>query len=111
MQQYSQIQSGRNIQQSSMSVSGPGGLSGTDRSVRMIPGGNAVGMMCRNMPMSRPGFQGMPSSSMLGSGTMLSSSMVGMPSSVGMHSGAGSGQVNSMLRPREALHMMRVSFK
>ncbi|KAG6722046.1 hypothetical protein I3842_03G142200 [Carya illinoinensis] len=110
MQQYNQMLSGRNIQQSSMSVSGPGGLSGTDRGVRMLPGGNAVGMVCgmnRNVPMSRPGFQGMPSSSMLNSGTMLSSSMVGMPSSVSMHSGAGSGQVNSMLRPREALHMMR----
>lgn len=104
--------SGRNIQQSSMSL--PGGLPGTDRGVRMLPGGNGMGMICgmnRNMPISRPGFQGMASSSMLNSGTMLSSGMVGMPSPVTMNTGAGSGQVNSMLRPRETLHMMRVSFK
>lgn len=108
MQQYNQMLSGRNIQQSSMSV--PGALSGADRGVRMLPGGNGMGMMCgmsRGMPISRPGFQGMASSPMLNSGSMLSSSMVGMPSPVNMHSGAGPGQVNSMLRPREALHMIR----
>ncbi|XP_042975984.1 chromatin modification-related protein EAF1 B-like isoform X1 [Carya illinoinensis] len=108
MQQYNQMLSGRNIQQSSMSL--PAGLPRTDRGVRMLPGGNGMGMICgmnRNMPISRPGFQGMASSSMLNSGTMLSSSMAGMPSPVTMHSGAGSGQVNSMLRPRETLHMMR----
>lgn len=111
MQQYNQMLSGRNIQQSSMSV--PGALSGADRGVRMLPGGNGMGMMCgmsRGMPISRPGFQGMASSPMLNSGSMLSSSMVGMPSPVNMLSGAGPGQVNSMLRPREALHMIRVSF-
>ncbi|KAM3683854.1 hypothetical protein ACJW31_12G180600 [Castanea mollissima] len=108
MQQYNQMLSGRNIQQSSMPV--PGALSGADRGVRMLPGGNGMGMMCgmsRGMPISRPGFQGMASSPMLNSGPMLSSSMVGMPSPVNMHSGAGPGQVNSMLRPREALHMIR----
>ncbi|KAM4070610.1 hypothetical protein ACB094_12G178000 [Castanea mollissima] len=108
MQQYNQMLSGRNIQQSSMPV--PGALSGADRGVRMLPGGNGMGMMCgmsRGMPISRPGFQGMASSPMLNSGSMLSSSMVGMPSPVNMHSGAGPGQVNSMLRPREALHMIR----
>lgn len=111
MQQYNQMLSGRNIQQSSMPV--PGALSGADRGVRMLPGGNGMGMMCgmsRGMPISRPGFQGMASSPMLNSGSMISSSMVGMPSPVNMHSGAGPGQVNSMLRPREALHMIRVSF-
>jgi hypothetical protein len=111
LQQYNQMLSGRNIQQSTMSV--PGALSGADRGVRMLPGGNAMGVMCgmnRSMPISRPGFQGMASSSMLNSGTMHSSSMVGMPSPVNMHSGPGSGQVNSMLRPRDSLHMMRVSF-
>ncbi|XP_015892402.3 chromatin modification-related protein EAF1 B isoform X2 [Ziziphus jujuba] len=108
VQQYNPMLSGRNIQQSSLSV--PGGLSGADRGVRMLPGGNGMGMMCgmnRNMPISRPGFPGMTSSSMLNSGSMLSSSMTGIPSPVNMHSGAGPGQGNSMIRPREALHMMR----
>ncbi|KAK9282032.1 hypothetical protein L1049_004944 [Liquidambar formosana] len=108
LQQYNPMLSGRNIQQSSLSV--PGALPGTDRGVRMLHGGNGMGMMCgmnRSMPMSRPGFQGIAPSSMLNSGSMLSSSMVGMPSPVNMHSGAASGQGNSMLRPREALHMMR----
>ncbi|XP_059431988.1 chromatin modification-related protein EAF1 B-like isoform X2 [Corylus avellana] len=108
LQQYNQMLSGRNIQQSSMSV--PGALSGADRGVRMLPGGNGMGMMCgmnRSMPISRPGFPGVASSSMLNSGTMHSSGMGGMPSPVTMHSGPGSGQVNSMLRPRDTLHMMR----
>ena len=56
----------------------------------------------------RPGFQGVPSSSMLSSGGMPSSSMVGIPSPVNMHAGVGAGQGNSMLRPRETVHMMRV---
>ncbi|PON97818.1 Octamer-binding transcription factor [Trema orientale] len=50
---------------------------------------------------------GMTSPSLLNSGSMLSSSMVGTPSPVNMHSGASSGQGNSMIRPREALQMMR----
>lgn len=50
----------------------------------------------------------MPSSSMLSSGGMPSSSMVGIPSPVNMHAGVGAGQGNSMLRPRETVHMMRV---
>lgn len=100
--------SGRNMQ-SSMPV--PGSLSGSDRGVRMLPGANGMGMMSginRSIAMSRPGFQGMPSSSMLSSGGMLSSSMVGMPSPVNMHSGVSAGQGNSVLRPRETVHMMRV---
>lgn len=48
----------------------------------------------------------MPSSSMLSSGGMPSSSMVGIPSPVNMHAGVGAGQGNSMLRPRETVHMM-----
>ena len=101
--------SGRNMQQSSMS--GPGPLSGSDRGVRILPGGNGMGMMGginRSIAMSRPGFQGTGSSSMLSSGGMISSSMVGMPSPVNVHSGVGAGPGNSLLRPREALHMMRV---
>lgn len=108
MQQYNQMLSGRNIQQSNLPAPGP--LSGAERSVRMLPGGSGMGMMCamnRSMPMSRPGYQGMASSPMLNSGSMISS-MVGM-SPVNMHSGAGPGQGNSMLRPREGMHMMRVS--
>uniref|UniRef100_A0A5B6ZQG6 Chromatin modification-related protein EAF1 B-like n=1 Tax=Davidia involucrata TaxID=16924 RepID=A0A5B6ZQG6_DAVIN len=107
VQQYNQMLSGRNIQQPGLSV--PGSLPGTDRGVRMLPSGNGVGIMSgvnRSMPMARPGFQGIASSSMLNSGSMLSSSMV-MPSPVNIHSGAGSGQGNSMLRPRDALHLMR----
>lgn len=107
--QYSQMISGRNLQQSSIGI--PGTLPGSDRGVRMLQGGNGMGMMCginRSMGMSRPGLQGIGPSSVLNSGNMLSSSMVGMPSPVNMHSGVGSGQGNSMLRPREALNMMRV---
>lgn len=110
MQQYNHVLSGRNIQQSGLPV--PGALSGTDRGVRMLPGGNGMGLMGginRSMPVSRPGYQGITSSSMLSSGSMLSPSMVGMPSHVTMHAGGSSGPGNSMIRPREALHMMRVS--
>lgn len=104
------MMSGRNIQQSSMSH--PGSLSGSDRGVRMLPGANGMGVMGginRSIAISRPGFQGVASSSsMLSSGGMLSSSMVGMPSAVSMHSGVSAAQGSSMLRPRETVHMMRV---
>ncbi|WJX81703.1 hypothetical protein P8452_64551 [Trifolium repens] len=108
LQQYNQLISGRNVQQSSMSV--PGSHSGSDRGVRMLSGANGLGMMGginRSIAMTRPGFQGMASSSMLSSGGMLSSSMVGMPSPANMHSGVSAGQGNSMLRPRDNVHMMR----
>lgn len=102
--------SSRNMQQSTISV--PGSLSGSDRGGgRILPGSNGMGMMSginRSMTMTRPGFPGIPSSSMLSSGGMLSSSMVGMPSPVNIHPGVGAGQSNSMLRPRETVHMMRV---
>ncbi|XP_058756978.1 chromatin modification-related protein EAF1 B-like isoform X3 [Vicia villosa] len=110
LQQYNQMISGRNIQQSSMSV--PGSHSGSDRGVRMLSGANGMGMMggiSRSIAMARPGFQGMTSSSMLSSGGMLSSSMVGMPSPVNMHPGVSAGQGNSMMRPRDTVHMMRVT--
>ncbi|XP_042481011.1 chromatin modification-related protein EAF1 B-like, partial [Macadamia integrifolia] len=106
--QYNQMLSGRNIQQSGMTV--PGAIPGTDRGVRMLPGGNGMGMMCgmnRGMPMPRPGFQGIGSAAMLNSGSMLPSGGVGMPSPVNMHPGAVSAQGNSMLGPRDALHLMR----
>ncbi|PIA25555.1 hypothetical protein AQUCO_11100017v1 [Aquilegia coerulea] len=110
MQQYNQMLPGKNVQQSS--VSAPGS-SPADRGVRMLPGGNGMGMMSgmsRGMPMPRPGYQGIGSPGMLNmvsSGSMLPSSGVGMPNPVNMHNGAVSGQGNSMMRPREALHMMR----
>ncbi|XP_019460850.1 PREDICTED: chromatin modification-related protein EAF1 B-like isoform X1 [Lupinus angustifolius] len=106
IQQYNQMISARNMQQSSMSV--PGSLSGSDRGVRMLPGGSGmgtVGGINRNIAMSKPGFQEMASSSMHSSGGMLSSSMVGVPSPVHMHPGAVAGQGNSIPRPREAVHM------
>ncbi|XP_028797156.1 chromatin modification-related protein EAF1 B isoform X2 [Neltuma alba] len=108
IQQYNQMLSRRNVQQSSMSV--PGSLSGSECGVRMLSGGNSVGMiggMNRSMALSRPGFQGMASSSMVSSGSMLASNMTGMPSPGNMHSGVGSGQGSSMLRSHEALHMIR----
>ncbi|XP_052723989.1 chromatin modification-related protein EAF1 B isoform X4 [Vigna angularis] len=104
--QYNQMLSGRNIQQS---ISVTGTLSGSDHG-RMLPGGNGIGIMGginKAMAMSRPGFQGLASPSMLNSGSMISSTMVGMPSPVNMHSGVGPGPGNSILRPHETLHMMR----
>ncbi|KAE9618018.1 putative nucleoplasmin ATPase transcription factor MYB-HB-like family [Lupinus albus] len=104
IQQYNQMISARNMQQSGMSV--PGSLSGSDRGVHMLPAGSGmVGGINRNIAMSRPGYQGMSSSSMHGSGGMLSSSMVGVPSPVHMHAGVVAGQGNSIPRPREAVHM------
>lgn len=108
IQQYNQMPSAKNAQQSHLSV--PLSHPGNERGVRMLPGANGMGMMCtmnRCMPVSRPGFQGMASSPVLNSGS--SSSMVGMSVPANMHTGAGSGQGNSMLKPREALHVMRVS--
>lgn len=109
LQQYNHMLPGRNAQAPNLSS---GSISGTDRGVRKLPGGNGAGMvagMSRSKPMSRPGLQGISSSSMLNSGSMLSSSMGGMPSNMNMHSGTASGQGNLMFKPRAALHMMRVS--
>ncbi|KAK8342284.1 hypothetical protein V6Z12_A08G221500 [Gossypium hirsutum] len=107
IQQYNQMLSGRNVQQSNLSLAGS--VSGSERG-RMLPAANGMGMMCgvnRSMPMSRPGFQGMASSAMLNSGSMLSSNMGGMPSPVNMPPGPGSGQANSMLRPHDTTQLMR----
>ncbi|XP_022144502.1 chromatin modification-related protein EAF1 B isoform X2 [Momordica charantia] len=106
MQQYNQLSSGKSAQQSHLSV--PLSHPGNERGVRMLPGANGLGVVCamnRCMPVSRPGFQGMASSPMLNSGS--SSSMVGMPVPANMHTGAGSGQGSSMMKPRDALHVMR----
>lgn len=103
MQQYNQMIPGRNIPQSNMSASGA--IPGTDRGVRILPGANGMGVMGgvnRNLPMARPGFQGIPSSS--NPGNMASPGM----SPTSMHPGVGAGPGSSMLRPRETLHMMRV---
>ncbi|XP_057484162.1 chromatin modification-related protein EAF1 B-like isoform X2 [Actinidia eriantha] len=108
MQPYNQILPSRNIQHFGLSVSGA--PPGTDRGVRMLSGGNGMGIVCgmnRSMPTARSGFHGIAPSPMLNSGSMLSSSMAPIPSHVNMHSGANSGQGNSMLRPRDALNMMR----
>ncbi|CAN1767437.1 Chromatin modification-related protein EAF1 A [Linum perenne] len=98
MQQYNQMLPRRNMQQqSNQPVSGH------------LPGGNSMGMMHglnRGMPLSRPGFQGM-ASPVQNSSSMLSSSVAGIPGGVNMQSGTGSGQPNSLIRPREQLHMMR----
>lgn len=111
MQHYNQMLSNRSLQQSNLPVSGA--LSGADRGVRMLPGGNPVSVMSgmsRSMQLMRPGFQGVASSSsMVNSSSMLSSSMVGMSTPVNMQSGSISGQGNSMMRSRESLHLMRVS--
>lgn len=107
--QYNQMLSGRNVQQPNLPV--PGAVSASERSVRILPGGSAMGMMSgvnRNMAIPRPGYQGISPSSMLNSGNMLSSGLVGAPSPVNIHSGVASGQGNTMMRSREALHMMRV---
>ncbi|XP_030454694.1 chromatin modification-related protein EAF1 B [Syzygium oleosum] len=107
MQQHNQTQSSRNIQQSNLSI--PGNISGNNRA-RMLSNGNGMGMssaMNRNIPMSRPGFQGLAASSALNPNNMLSSGMVGVPSPVNMHSGSSSAQGTSMLRPREGMHMVR----
>ncbi|XP_047316069.1 chromatin modification-related protein EAF1 B-like isoform X2 [Impatiens glandulifera] len=105
MQQYNQVP-GRNVQTLGLPV--PSAPQGTDRSVRMLPSGNGMGVMCgknRNMPMTRPGLQGFPSPSILNSGSAPSSNMTSMPHPTNMHHGVGSGQ--GMLSPRDNMHMMR----
>lgn len=109
MHPYNRMLPGRNIHQSNSST--PGGFPGANPGVRMLPGGNGVGIMCgtnRSMPV-RPGYQGISPSSMLNSGSMVSSGMVPNANSVNMHSGIGSNQGNSMMRPHDTLNMMQVS--
>lgn len=99
MQQYNHMMTNRNVSQPNLSPSGV--VPGADRSAHLLPGGNGMGLACginRSMPMARPGFQAIASSSMVNSGI----------SSANVHSGVGTGQGNSMLRPREPMHMMRV---
>ncbi|GER50641.1 helicase/SANT-associated [Striga asiatica] len=103
MQQYNQM-SGRSLPQPN--ASSPGALAGTERGVRVLPGGSGMGLVSganRGMSITRPGFQGITSPPVVNSGSVVSP---GMPPP-NMHSGVGSGQGSSILRPREALHMMR----
>ncbi|XP_031100713.1 chromatin modification-related protein EAF1 B-like isoform X1 [Ipomoea triloba] len=107
MHPYNRMLPGRNIHQSNSAT--PGGFPGANPGVRMLPGGNGVGIMCgtnRSMPV-RPGYQGISPSSMLNSGSMVSSGMVPNANSVNMHSGIGSNQGNSMMRPHDTLNMMQ----
>ncbi|XP_073311417.1 chromatin modification-related protein EAF1 A-like isoform X2 [Primulina huaijiensis] len=98
IQQYNQIVSGRNGQQSNLSSSGA--LPGIDRGVRVPPGSSGMGMGCSSgsMPMERHGLHGVASSSSVNSGNMVSANM---------HHGVRCGSGNSSLRPREGSPMMR----
>lgn len=92
IKQFNQM-SARNMQQSGLP---PGSHSGS----RMLPGGTSMGVMSgmnRSMTMARPAFQGIAPSSMLNPGVPPGN----------MHHGLAPNQGNSV-RPREALHMMRV---
>ncbi|KAJ9548053.1 LOW QUALITY PROTEIN: hypothetical protein OSB04_020596 [Centaurea solstitialis] len=113
IQQYNQMLSARNAPQSGLP---PGSHSVTDRGVRMLPAGNGgMGVMCggmnRSVKMARPNYQGIPSTSMLSSGNVLPPSGTATPNPSGMHSGPGPGpgpgQGNSLLRPRDGMHMVR----
>lgn len=90
---------------------------GVDRGVRMLPGSNGMGMMCganRSMPMPRTGFQGVGPTGMLNMvspNNMLSGNAVGIPNPMSAHSTAVSSPGSTMLRPRDALQMLRVSSK
>ncbi|XP_031405260.1 chromatin modification-related protein EAF1 B-like [Punica granatum] len=101
MQPYNQMLSNRTIPQSNLSI--PGAVPGSDRGVRVLPGGNGLGVNRTTVPMARPGFPGMASSPMLSSSAMLSSPMVGSQSTVNMHAGSGPTQG----RAREVMHMAR----
>lgn len=93
MQQYNRMLAARKAQQANLP---PGSHSATDRGVRLLPAGSGMGAMCgvnRNMKMTRPGFPGAHPPT---------------PSPSGMHPGPGPG--NSMLRPRDPMHLVRVSF-
>ncbi|XP_041992761.1 chromatin modification-related protein EAF1 B-like isoform X2 [Salvia splendens] len=100
MHLYNQMIAGRSIPQSS--ISAPGAIPGPDCSARILSGGNGMGSN-RNMPIARPGVQGVPSSSMVNSGSAVSPGL----SSGNMHTGVGAVQGSSMVRPREALNMQR----
>ncbi|XP_075493864.1 chromatin modification-related protein EAF1 B-like isoform X5 [Primulina tabacum] len=98
IQQYNQIVSGRNGQQSNLSSSGA--LPGIDRGVRVPPSCSGMGMGCSSgsRPMARHGLHGFASSSSVNSGNMVSANM---------HHGIRCGPGNSSLRSREGSPMIR----
>lgn len=109
MQHSSQMLPSRNIMHSSVAVSGAF-PTGNDHGVHMPSGANGLGMMCRmkrGMAMPRPAFQGIGSPSMIN--MVPPANGVGMASPVNSHNGSVSGQGNPIIRPREALQMLRVS--
>lgn len=108
---YAQMLSNRNIQQSGISVAGALPV-GVDRGAHLLPAGNGMGMMGGRAPMPRAGFQGTmsPGVPMVPTGNMLAGGGPGMPSSINIHPSTVSGPGNSMLRPRDALQVPRVSF-
>ncbi|KAK4781960.1 hypothetical protein SAY86_016062 [Trapa natans] len=100
MQPYNQMFSNRAISQSNMPITAvvPGG----NRSVCVMANGNSLGMNRTTIPMARPGFPGMASSSVLDSSGMLSP-MVDSQSPISMH--AGSGASATQVRHSESLQM------
>ncbi|XP_057842837.2 chromatin modification-related protein EAF1 B isoform X2 [Cryptomeria japonica] len=120
MQQYNQLIAARNLQTPgvSMSASLPMGLpNSNDRGVRMLPGGNAAGLMPvlnRGMPLPRPGYPaiGPPGIMSLGSSginNILPCNGVGLSTTGTVTSGAISGQGNLIPRSRDSMQMMRPS--
>lgn len=118
MQQYNPMVTGRSLQQpsNSMPVSLPVGLTNTnDRGGRMLPGGNAAGMMSglnRGISLPRPGFPSIGSPGILGmtsSGisNMLPCSGVGLPAVSTVTSGAITSQGNLIPRSRDSMQMLR----
>ncbi|KAK9726544.1 hypothetical protein RND81_05G222400 [Saponaria officinalis] len=110
LHQYNSMVPGRNVQASTLSSSGS--IPGSDRSVRMHPGGNGASMtplVNRSIPSVRPGVQGISSMSMLDSGSALPSNMGGSPSNMIVHPGTSPSHGNIMYRPRDSLHNVRTS--
>ncbi|XP_047094521.1 chromatin modification-related protein EAF1 B-like isoform X2 [Lolium rigidum] len=109
--QYTQMPSGRNLQQPGGSVPGtcPAGV---DRGPRMISGAHGVGMTTgvhRGIPAARAGFPRASSPGMLNmvsTGNMPLKSVQGVPNAVNVHAGAMSAPGNSILRPRDPMQMI-----
>ncbi|GMH25852.1 hypothetical protein Nepgr_027695 [Nepenthes gracilis] len=122
IQQCNNMLTNRNIQPSNSSVTRD--ISGADQNLHMLegdkedlnlhklPSGNGMSMMNeinRRMPIPRPGiFQGIASSAMLNSGIRDTSNEMGMPGTINMYCGSGPSQGISMLRSRDALHLVQL---
>lgn len=102
MHPYNQAMPNRPVQHANA------GAPGTDRGAHLMPNGNSMGLG-RSMPMPRPGFTGIAASSALNSSNMIAPGVVGVSGSMNIHTSSSSPQGGSMLRPREALHVVRVS--